>query len=103
MLQENREAFAQALDKDLAKPKFESYLFEIGGCIERSLKSAAALEEWSKPEDVPGEVFQRNWNIKIHKSAKGPVLVIAYVRYTSLCKHRSHHARKKNADRGTTL
>ena len=79
MLQENREAFANALDKDLAKPKLESYLFEIGGVIERSLKSAAALDEWTKPDEVPGESYQTNWNIKIHKTPKGPVLVIAYV------------------------
>ena len=79
MLQENREAFAHALDKDLAKPKLEAYLFEIGAAIERSLKSAAALDEWSKAEEIPGEEYQRSWNIKIHKAPKGPVLVIAYV------------------------
>lgn len=83
MVQENADAFAEAISKDV-KPKTEAFAFELGGVVERALKSAELLEEWSKPEKLDVPDWQKPWNPTLYKSPKGAVLVIAYVHDISL-------------------
>ncbi|KAJ7846614.1 aldehyde dehydrogenase [Mycena olivaceomarginata] len=59
MMQENAEAFAEALTEDLGKPKLESYSFEIGAIIERSLIGAQRLDDWAKPIPVDSPDWQK--------------------------------------------
>ncbi|KAJ7113375.1 aldehyde dehydrogenase [Mycena epipterygia] len=77
MVQENGDAFAEALAKDIGKPKIEVYFSEIGAIVERCLMSVQALDEWAKPIAVEVPDWQKPWNPTIYKSAKGTVLIIA--------------------------
>ncbi|KAJ6471938.1 aldehyde dehydrogenase [Mycena sanguinolenta] len=77
MVQDNAPAFAEAVAKDMSKPKFEMYFGEIAAIVQRSLISAENLEEWAKPNVVDVPDWQKPWSPTIHKSAKGVVLIIA--------------------------
>ncbi|KAJ7159316.1 aldehyde dehydrogenase [Mycena crocata] len=77
MVQENAEAFSEAVSKDLGKPKVEMYYAEIGAIVPRSLTSAEKLEEWAKPNHVDTPDWQKPWSPVIYKAAKGTVLIIA--------------------------
>ncbi|KAK7050260.1 aldehyde dehydrogenase, partial [Favolaschia claudopus] len=84
MVQENAPDFAQAVAKDLNKPKTEMYFAEIARrtstrapIVQRSLISAEKLEEWAKPAMVDVPDWQKPWAPKIYKNAKGVVLIIA--------------------------
>lgn len=48
-MQENRDALADSLWRDLHKPKEEVFIAEIGAVMARALESAEKLEEWAKP------------------------------------------------------
>ncbi|KAJ6534209.1 aldehyde dehydrogenase [Mycena capillaripes] len=77
MVQENREAFAEALAKDLGKPKLESYGFEMAAIVERCLLSVEQLDDWAKPVVVDAPDWQKPMKPTIYKAAKGTVLIIA--------------------------
>ncbi|TFK50665.1 aldehyde dehydrogenase [Heliocybe sulcata] len=77
MAKENEEAFMAALHSDLGKPRMETWLGEIGGLIERTLKTAESLEEWAKPEHPEVTDWQKPWRPTIYKTPKGVVLIIA--------------------------
>ncbi|KAJ7849901.1 Aldehyde/histidinol dehydrogenase [Mycena leptocephala] len=57
MVQENREAFADSLIKDLQKPQIETYFSEIGLVVELALISVKDLDNWAKPMAVEGTVL----------------------------------------------
>ncbi|KAL0572875.1 Hexadecenal dehydrogenase [Marasmius crinis-equi] len=79
MLQENHQAFADALHKDLGRPAHEAYTMEITAMIERAITSAKALPEWAaaeNKEDVVPE-WQKSWKPTVYRTPKGVVLVIA--------------------------
>lgn len=77
MVQENADAIAESLLKDLGKPKMETYFAEIAALVSRSLISAEKIEEWAKPNlpEVPDR--QKSFTPTVHKSPKGVVLIIA--------------------------
>ena len=77
MLQENADAFADAIHKDLGKPKQEVYGMELGAIIERSLICVNSLEEWSKPQEVKPAEWATSWSPKVLPSPKGPILIIS--------------------------
>lgn len=77
MARENEEAFMTAMGKDLGKPRMETWLGEIAGLIERTLKTAEALEEWAKPEHPEVADWQKPWRPTLYKTPKGVVLIIA--------------------------
>ncbi|KAH8112082.1 aldehyde dehydrogenase [Phellopilus nigrolimitatus] len=79
MCQENADAFADAIYKDVGKPKLEVFAFEIGGLVQRCLLCAEHLEEWTKPEPVDVPAWQKPWTPTVHRTPKGPVLIIACV------------------------
>ncbi|KAJ6540724.1 aldehyde dehydrogenase [Mycena capillaripes] len=77
MVQDNREAFAEALSKDLGKPKTETFALEIGSVVDRCLVSVQQLDDWAKPVLVDAPVWQQPMKPTIYKAAKGTVLIIA--------------------------
>ncbi|KAK7027818.1 Aldehyde/histidinol dehydrogenase [Favolaschia claudopus] len=68
MLQENVDVFAEALHKDLGKPKFEAYAYEIGVMIERSVDSAKRVDEWAKPVVVDAQYVLCSRSVRIRVS-----------------------------------
>ena len=100
MLQENHQAFADALDKvlvnfffvigtyhpnysnqDLGRPAHEAYTMEISTMIDRAISSAKALPKWAAPENKVDDVpdWQKEWRPTVYRTPKGVVLVIACV------------------------
>ncbi|EJD05268.1 aldehyde dehydrogenase [Fomitiporia mediterranea MF3/22] len=78
MCQENADALADAVYKDLGKPKLEFFAFEVGAVIQRALLCAERLEEWAQPEkckNLPD--WQQPWNPTVYRCPKGPVLIIS--------------------------
>ncbi|KAJ8090115.1 Hexadecenal dehydrogenase [Marasmius tenuissimus] len=79
MLQENHQAFADALNKDLGRPAHEAYTMEISTMIDRAISSAKALPKWAAPENKVDDVpdWQKDWRPTVYRTPKGVVLVIA--------------------------
>lgn len=50
---------------------------EIGAMMDRSIKSAESLEEWSKPQNVEVPEWQKTWSPKVFSIPKGVVLIIS--------------------------
>jgi len=71
---------AEAISKDLGKPRFEVFLSEINLITQRSIEYAKELREWTKDEDMSqfNEDWQGGWIQKARKEPKGVVLIIAY-------------------------
>lgn len=80
MLQENADAFMEAINADLGRPKMETLLGEVGAIIDRVLICAEQLEEWAKPVLLDVPEWQKSWNPTTHRAAKGTVLIISYAR-----------------------
>ncbi|KAJ8514395.1 hypothetical protein ONZ45_g8071 [Pleurotus djamor] len=78
MVQDNLDAWIQAIDADLGRPKAETLPAETGLIVERCLISADKLEEWTTPEVLTDIVpdWQKSWKPTIYKEAKGVVLII---------------------------
>ncbi|KAK7014366.1 aldehyde dehydrogenase [Favolaschia claudopus] len=76
MLQDNKEVFADALYKDLGKPKLEAF-GEIGVLIERSVLSAQQLDDWTRPTSIDCLDWQRSTQPTVYMAPKGTVLIIA--------------------------
>ncbi|KAG6878667.1 hypothetical protein C0992_007735 [Termitomyces sp. T32_za158] len=77
LVQENADAFAEALAADLGKPRLEAFAGEIGPVLERTLTCVEKLDEWSKPTQVEVPDWQKSWNPTIYKRSKGTVLIIS--------------------------
>ncbi|EIW76927.1 aldehyde dehydrogenase [Coniophora puteana RWD-64-598 SS2] len=75
--QENADAIVEALSKDLRKPRLESLMIEVGLIVDRSIKSAAQLDEWAAPEHPEVVDFMKPWQPTIYKAPKGAVLIFA--------------------------
>jgi len=71
---------AEAISKDLGKPRFEVFLSEINLVTQRSIMYAKEIGEWTKDEDMSpfNEDWQGGWTQKVRKEPKGVVLIIAY-------------------------
>jgi len=72
---------AEAIKKDLGKPRFEVFLTEINVIAQRSITCATCIAEWAKDEDMSpfSEDWQAGWTSMVRKNPKGVVLIIAYV------------------------
>ncbi|RDB17524.1 Aldehyde dehydrogenase family 3 member B1 [Hypsizygus marmoreus] len=77
MMQENSDAFVEALAADLGRPKLESLVAEVCVVIDRAMICAEKLDEWTKPEKVEVPDWQKSWSPTIHKGSKGTVLIIS--------------------------
>jgi len=71
---------AEAVNKDLGKPRFEVFLSEINLVAQRSIIYAKEIRELTKDEDMSpfNEDWQDGWTQKVRKEPKGVVLIIAY-------------------------
>ena len=76
LCQENVDAIAEALYKDLKKPRQEVLGFEVAGVVNQALTSAKNLEEWAKPEALDTADFYRPFKPTVIKTPKGAVLGI---------------------------
>ncbi|EIW76937.1 aldehyde dehydrogenase [Coniophora puteana RWD-64-598 SS2] len=77
MVQNHANELCDALWADMRKPRTEVIFTEIGALVQRAVKSAAKLEEWTKEERPSVGVHQGSWNATIYKVPKGVVLIIA--------------------------
>ncbi|KAJ6470758.1 aldehyde dehydrogenase [Mycena vitilis] len=77
MVQDNADAFSEALTKDLGKPRLEAYAHEIGPVIARCLLTVRQLDDWAKPILVDSLDWQKPLKATVHKAAKGVVLIIS--------------------------
>lgn len=76
-LKDNLEAINQACKLDLGKPEFETYLSEVGWCMNDIIFICDNLEKWMKDESPPGIDFTNKlMNPKIRKDPLGAVLII---------------------------
>ncbi|KAF9474391.1 aldehyde dehydrogenase [Pholiota conissans] len=77
-IKDNQNHLAAAIYADLGKPLQEIVMIEIALSIERTLICAREIEEWCKDENITNQVqdWQKGWNPKIVRQAKGVVLVI---------------------------
>ncbi|KZT06718.1 aldehyde dehydrogenase [Laetiporus sulphureus 93-53] len=76
LVQDNVPALQDAVFEDLAKPRQETMVSELGSVIAQCLYAAEHLEEWAKPEEVQGEAWRSHWNPTTYKAPKGVVLII---------------------------
>ena len=79
MCQENVEAIADALYKDLRKPRLEAVGYDIAGIVIQALAHAKHLEEWAKPEVFEADENHKHLKPAILKTSKGPILGIVCV------------------------
>lgn len=67
----------EALEKDLAKPAYESLMLEIGPMYADIQFILKKLNKWAKPKRVPTPLFHFPGSSHIYKEPYGQVLVIA--------------------------
>ncbi|KAJ3570930.1 hypothetical protein NP233_g4088 [Leucocoprinus birnbaumii] len=79
LVQENADAFVNALHSDLGKPRFEVHLAEIGPVAERSIICAKKVAQWAADENRSdkNEEWQSGWKQIVRKEPKGVALIIA--------------------------
>ncbi|KIY67673.1 NADP-aldehyde dehydrogenase [Cylindrobasidium torrendii FP15055 ss-10] len=79
MVQDNQDAFAEAIFKDIGKPALEARAFEAVECMERAIISAESLPKWLSPEVNPKELSSlpaEAWNLRVYYEPKGVGLII---------------------------
>ncbi|KAF9479668.1 aldehyde dehydrogenase [Pholiota conissans] len=77
-IKDNQDHLAAAIHADLGKPLQEIVMIEIALSFERTLICAREIEEWCKDENITNQVqdWQKGWNPRIVRQAKGVVLII---------------------------
>lgn len=80
-VKDHQEGLAASIHADLSKPLLEAVMGEVAPIYERALICASKIEEWSKETNITDQVqdWQKSWNPRIVRQAKGVVLIIAYV------------------------
>ncbi|KAF9477624.1 aldehyde dehydrogenase [Pholiota conissans] len=78
-VKENQDHLAAAIHADLGKPLQEVVMSETTLAFERTLICARDIEDWCRDENITNQVpdWQKGWNPRIVKQAKGVVLIIA--------------------------
>ncbi|KZT25852.1 aldehyde dehydrogenase [Neolentinus lepideus HHB14362 ss-1] len=88
MIQDNIEAWEAAIFSDLAKPKQEVAMAELGPVVSSALLAADKLEEWNEPVRPEVEAWRSSWDTTIYTVPKGVCLIISpwnYPYIISLC------------------
>lgn len=80
-IQSREEEIFEALQKDLGKSPFESYVTEVGFVISSMNHMLKHLEEWMKPEDVKTPVHLQPAKSFIVREPYGSVLIIGPFNY----------------------
>ena len=76
-LKDNETAICSALQRDLGKPTFESFVGEIEWCKNDVLYTCNNLEQWAKDEGAPDvPLLNILMRPKIRKEPLGCVLVV---------------------------
>jgi aldehyde dehydrogenase (NAD+) len=70
-----------ALQQDLGKPEFESYLLETGFCLHELSKTLGRLNQWMKPRRVRTSLLAQPGSSRIVYSPLGVNLIIAPFNY----------------------
>lgn len=81
LLDENREEIAQALNKDLHKPKLEAHVFEIDYCRNDLIETINNLKEWMKPEKVKKTMLNLMDTCYVQKQPFGVALIMGAWNY----------------------
>ncbi|KZP08657.1 ALDH-like protein [Athelia psychrophila] len=81
LVQDNTQAFLDALKTDLNRPETESHLGDINNTIVNILKTYHSLEAWAAPEKAPFNYQFAAMSPTIRKEPKGTVLVISPFNY----------------------
>jgi aldehyde dehydrogenase (NAD+) len=74
---ENEERILNALDQDLAKPKFETLITEIATTLGEIKHTISSLKSWMKPFRVPTPLTMFGHKSWVQFENKGVVLIIA--------------------------
>jgi len=82
MIQDNGDAIIEAAFTDLHRPRRDTLLGEVNGCVGWCLNAIANLEKWNEDGrvDATGKLWE-HWDTKTIKSAKGPILIIGPYNY----------------------
>lgn len=80
-LQEEEEAFCEALYKDLRKSSYEAINNEIIIVIKEALNAIKNLEEWCKPQSVDKTILNMFDSLMVYSEPYGVVLVIGTWNY----------------------
>ncbi|KZP08660.1 NAD-dependent aldehyde dehydrogenase [Athelia psychrophila] len=81
LVQDNTQAFLDALKTDLNRPETESHLGDINPTIVNILKTYHGLEAWAAPEKAPFNYQFVAMSPTIRKEPKGTVLIISPFNY----------------------
>jgi aldehyde dehydrogenase (NAD+) len=81
-VKDHQDGLAAAIHADLAKPLLEAVMGEVAPIYERTLICARKIEEWAQETNITDQVqeWQKSWNPRVVRQAKGVVLIIACVR-----------------------
>ena len=78
-LKDNADAVYEACKMDLGKPAFETYISELGWCMNDCIFMANNIEKWMKEESAPDiALMNKFFAPKIRKDPMGAVLIIGY-------------------------
>ena len=73
----NEDRIITALDKDLSKPKFETYITEISTTLSELKHNISGLKKWMNPISVPTPLTMLGHRSWVQSENKGVVLIIA--------------------------
>ncbi len=76
-IKKNEKAIYKALQLDLGKPKFESFVGEVGFVTKEIDFVTKHLKEWMKPKKVPTDIVNMPAKSFIHAQPYGVVLIMA--------------------------
>lgn len=76
-----QDEFHAALQKDLGKPYFESYLSETGFCLHEITETTKSLKNWMKPKRVRTSLFAQPGSSRVFYSPLGVNLIIGPYNY----------------------
>lgn len=77
VIKENEDAIMESIQRDLAKPEFESYASEIGIVYEELDDAIKNLSAWMKPRRVSTPIYLSFAKSLIYSHPKGVVLIIS--------------------------
>ncbi|PWN29185.1 aldehyde dehydrogenase [Jaminaea rosea] len=81
MLQDNEDAFCEALNKDLGRHKFESMFAELMTTITEAVEAVHSVKSWAKKEKVSPGLAWGFHNPHVRREPKGTVLILGAWNY----------------------
>ncbi|KAK0570151.1 hypothetical protein OC861_000293 [Tilletia horrida] len=81
LIKDNEKAIIEALQKDLGRPDFETYLAEIFSTQTEIVNAVKNIDSWAKPKNVWSGFAWATHTTQIRREPKGTVLVIGAWNY----------------------